>query len=116
MAFRGIQSIPGNIPKPQRNEIFKRVLRILTLQQLPLCDTTLVDCINLLTTSVGHISRPSILLNASLHDVDENYRESNISDEIPLITLANILDSGQGIKVNLAAKRALKLLAEATIK
>lgn len=116
LTFRGIRSIPGNISKPQRNEIFNRVLRILTLQRLPLCETTIVDCINLLTTFVGHISRPSILLNVSLYDVDESSHKGDIIDKVPLITLANILDFGQGIKVDLAAMRALKSLAEATLK
>ena len=116
LTFRGIQSVPGNMSKPQRNEIFHRILRILTLQQLPPCDTTIVDCINLLTTYVGHISQPSILLRVSLHEGDESSHEGAIIDKVPLITLAKILDFGQGIEVDLAATRALKVLAEATLK
>lgn len=116
LAFRGIQSVSGNISKQQRDEIFRRVLQILISRKLPLSDTTMVDCINLLTTYVEHVSQPYILLNAGLHDVGESNHESNIIDEGPLIALANILDFGQGIKVNLAATLALKLLAEATIK
>lgn len=116
LTFRGIQSIPGKISKPRRDEIFNRVLRLLTVQQLTPCDTTIVDCINLLTTFVRHISRPSILLNVSLDDADVSSHDGNITDKVPLITLANILDFNQGIKVDLAATRALKLLAEATVK
>lgn len=116
LAFRGIQRITGNISKPQRNEIFKNILRILNSKQLPQWNTTTVDCINLLTAYVEHISQPSILLNAGLRDVDESYYKGSITDDVPLITLANILDFGQGIKVNVAAMLALKLLAEVTIK
>lgn len=115
LAFRGIQSIPGNISKRQRDEIFNRVLRILTSKQLPPSDTMIADYINLLTRYVEHISQPLILLDAGLGHVDEVYREGNITDQVPLITVANILDFGQGIKINLAAALALKHLAEVTI-
>ena len=116
LAFKGIQSIPGNISKPQRNEIFNRVLRILTLQQLPPNETTTVDCINLLTFSIEHISHPYILLNANLLDFDESNREGSKNDPVPLITLANTLDFSQGTEFTLTASRALKLLTKMTIK
>lgn len=116
LAFRGIQGISGDISKRQRDEIFNRVLQILTYNQLPSSDTAIIDSMNLLTTYVEHVSQPFILLNAGLRDLNTSFREENVRSEVPLITFANILDSGHGMKSNLKAMLALKLLAEATIK
>ena len=116
LAFRGIQSLCGNISKRHRDEIFNRVLRILSSKQLPPLNTMMVDCINLLTSYVQHISQPFVLLKASLHDIDESNREGDVTGKVPLITLANILDLDQGLRVKLAAMLALKFLAEVTLK
>lgn len=116
LAFRGIQSIPKDASKRQRDEIFTRVLQILTSNRIPPSATTKADHINLLTRNIAHISNPFILLKAGLDDVDESFREGNINDEAPLVALANSLDSSQGIKLDLAPLLALRLLAEVTIK
>lgn len=116
LAFRGIQSIPKEASKRHRDEIFTRVLQILTSNQLPPSAITKADHINLLTRYIEHISNPFVLLKAGLKDVDESFREGNNNDEAPLVTLANSLDFKQDIKVDLGFLSAFRILTEVTIK
>lgn len=117
LAFRGIQSVFEKLLKRQRDEIFKRVLEVLTLENLPLSTSFLVNHINLLTRFIEKISHPFILLKReNTEEKNENYIKLNRGGESPLITLANRLDSDSCMELGIAPALALKVLAEVTLK
>jgi hypothetical protein len=115
-AFRGIQAIAANTSRRQRDEIFSRILRILTSKLLPSSATVIVDHINLLTRLVERISDPFILLRQGPEDIVATYLEGNPSYEAPLITLGRRIDQSQGVELEFTPALALKLLGEVTIR